>query len=131
MESKEVISAIGILVVCLILLLAAYLFSYIIDKHIYKGYTTNKNTREYKAIIIKNKQMFWRIKKGNDEIFVLAFVLELITIVLLLGTITAFIMTLILQNVWIIFWTTAVLFLYLLIILAIQIIIAIQNQQKL
>lgn len=112
MTGEQIISMIGIYVLSLLFLIILYLQAYGLDSKIYKSYTTNVNAKEHKTIDINLKRFFWRYSKGNNEIFLVAFITELISIALFVLLNVALIVTLITVEELIMLFSFGIIFIY-------------------
>lgn len=95
MNWQDIVSMAGIFFLQFIFLASSHLFAYFMDADLYKS---NKYNENRKIIRIGYRWVFWRCKKDNsNEIFLVAFIHQIINVVILFGSIIELIITILLN----------------------------------
>lgn len=111
MTWQEVLSITAAFIMQIIIVFFSYLFAYFMDYDLYKA---NKYNESRKTKIVGCKWLIRCCKKDNmNEIFILALVHEIISIILFAGIIAEFILFILsVMNINLTFIVTIILFLY-------------------
>jgi len=116
MQGQDIVSIVATYVLTLLFLLGTHAFVACMDGELYKH---NKFNEDRKTIKVGLKWLFWRFKKNDRrEIFIIAFIHELINVILFVVVTTMLIVTFLLKEeliMFISFMPVLVYFLYCLI----------------
>lgn len=95
MNWQEILSMVGIFFLQFIFVAFSHLFAFFMDAELYKS---NKYNENRKTIRLGCRWIFWRSKKDNaNEIFLVAFIHETISVAILFGIIIELIVSILLN----------------------------------